>query len=187
MGTSANHPSPRTLPWQGVAATYRDPDVSLDRVLREVWRAARSEPGADVRQLLQSPGVLVCLGAAMRGLSPRRTAGMVISELAKRQAGSLVAEVGRRAAILSSSEIDRFPSFVGHLFGQMTDYLVSRDLPSYVGSRWRNRTVAEAVQFKDQLRARTREIVASLDLSRFSAKPSAWRGLVNRVADRLVR
>lgn len=187
MGTSVNHPSPKTLPWDAVAAVYRNPEVSLDSVLRHVWRAARSEPDADVRQLLQSPGIMVCLAAAMRGHSRSATAGSVISELAQRQAGSVVAEVGRRAAILSSSETDRFPAFVGHLFGQMTDYLVSRDLPSYVGNRWRNKTVAEAIQFKDELRTRAREIVASLDLPEFSEERKAWHTLVNRVADRLVR
>lgn len=170
-----------------VAAAYRNPETPIERVLSEIWRAARSEPGSDVREQLTSDGVRVCLEVALESQSPSAAALRTTNELADRQAGSVAAEVGKRAAVLSTRHEDRLAAFVTHLFEQMTDYLVSRDLPSYVGRRWRNKTVADAIQFKDQLRERTASIVRDLDIPESSARADRWHDLVDTLVERLAR
>lgn len=170
-----------------VAAAYRNPDTPLERVLSEVWRAARSEPDSDIRDHLSSDGVQVCLAAALESQSPAAAAERTTRELAEHQAGSLAAEIGKRAAVLSARHEDRLPAFITYLFEQMTDYLVSRDLPGYIGERWRNKTVADAIRFKDQLRQQTAVTVRELNISETPVQAGAWRDLVGLLVERLAR
>ena len=185
MGTSVSHPSPNTLPWNAVAAAYRDERVPVDRVLREIWRAARKEPEIDVRDLLSSDGVRACLHVALRADTPARAAGQAIEVLAREHIGSIGADIARRAAVVSVTEGDRLAVFATNLFVQMTDYLVSRDLPGHIGERWRNKTVSEARAFKDQLRSQTAEIVGAQPPDSVPHDQASWREYVHAAVERL--
>jgi hypothetical protein len=185
MGTSVNQPSANTLPWQAVSSAYRNEAVPVDRVLKEIWRAARSEPGADIRDLLSSRGILICLKASLESSSPEDALSHVTTKLAEQKASSIASEIGKRAAILSARHSERLPAFVNYLFEQTTNYLVSRDLPSYIGAHWRNKTMSAAMHFKDQLRIQTTEIVRTIDLQHFSVGGGAWKKLVANLVERL--
>lgn len=185
MGTSVNQPSPNTVPWKMVAATYLDDTLPLERVLQELWRAVLTEPEVDIHNSLSSSGVVVCLTAAVEASTPVDAVERAYRGLAEEKANSIVADLARRAVVLSFREGDRLESFTANLFAQVTDYLVSRDLPGFIGPAFRNKSVSDAIRFKDELRKRTWEIVKAFGSAPDAKKSSHWRDYVRAVVARL--
>jgi len=185
MGTSISQGSPRTRPWSAVAAAYASPAVPIDRVVKEIWRAARSDPETNWQSLLTTPAVNICLRAAIAGNSPQQALQNAAREIAHERASSLVAEIAKRATVRAFSQTDRALGFAQALLCETSNYLVSRDLPGHLGPQARNKTISEAIAFKRQIVEQVAQTVQ--EFGRPSADRERWQGFVRRVIDRLAR
>ncbi len=186
MGSSVNQPSPRTLPWEVVERTYRDGAFPIEQGARELWRAAQSDPAADWSQLLAAPVVPVCLAIAMGSDSPAAALRQATLEIVRSRQASIAADIAKRAIVRSFDEPgEQAAAFAAALFGEASNYLVSRDLPGHIGPDTRNRTVGEAAAFGDAVRSRVEQVVRSIPLPQEAARPETWRGYVAAAAGRL--
>jgi hypothetical protein len=147
MGTSSSQASPLTLNWNAVRATYRG-GVPAARVAREVWRAAANDEQPSLPSLLMSRGVAYCFVLAQEMRSPSEALRAASEEIARQRWSSLGTEIAKRALVQSFAHEDRSFGFVSSLLTEATAYLVSRDLPSFVGEESGLGTVAEAATFK---------------------------------------
>jgi len=150
MGTSINQSSPRTLNWKAAQAGYRDADVPISRVAAEVWRAAMNQPSGNLERLLAQP-IVARIGA----LVEQSTSSLDLSrksafEIARSKQSTLATEIARRACVQVAGTKDWRADFTAKLFSEATAYLVSRDLPGFVGLG-RVHNVEEAVRFKSSL------------------------------------
>lgn len=150
MGTSSNQASPLTLNWRAATAAYRG-DIPAVRVAREIWRAASNDEHGSLPVLLMSPGVELCYRIAQQADSPTGALRTASEEIAARRWSSLGTEIAKRALVQSFAHDDRAAGFVSSLLTEATAYLVSRDLPGFVGDNGRAATVVEAAAFRESV------------------------------------
>jgi hypothetical protein len=151
MGTSVNQASPDTLNWRAVQASYTDDDVEVDRVVQELWRAATNQPDADFAIMLSNPIVARLRAIALKGGTPLVVASEGNRAIAESKQASLVTDIALRAAVQAASTPHPAQSFSERVFAEACNYLVSRDLPGYVGKVERSRTIPDLVQFKQSI------------------------------------
>lgn len=183
MGTSVNQSSPNTLNWNAAHAGFRDKSVPISRVVTEVWRAATNQHSGDIARLLSAP-VVARLGQlaaeAKTSLDLARRSSSVIAESKQ---SSLASDIGRRAAIQSVSAEDRISAYAQRVFAEATAYLVSRDLPGFVGSG-RAKTVADSLEFKSALISHVSELARTVPVPK-SLSAENWAAHVSRVLNTL--
>lgn len=185
MGTSINQRSPATPNWRAATTAYTNDAVSIERAVQEIWRAATNQPTGDLSRDLAAPIVAECLKIAITAASREEAAISASRTVAASGQASLAADIAQRAVIQSfRSQRDRSAAFTTALFAEAGNYLVSRDLPGYVGAGGRARTVSDSIAFK----GRIREQIAS----RVSAVPrppqltgDLWPGYVKEVVRHL--
>jgi hypothetical protein len=185
MGTSVNQRSGATANWAAAQAGYRG-NVPVERVVQEIWRAATNQPAGDLAQLLAQPIVARIGQIAAEGSNPAQVATAASREIAQTKQASLAADIAQRAAVQSVSSGDRVQAYGERLFAEACNYLLSRDLPGYVGGKNRNQTIADALQFKSSVLQSTSAAVSAAGRPDLSSGEN-WRGYVERVVDRLKR
>jgi hypothetical protein len=161
MGTSVNQSSPKTLNWQAVHAGYRNPETPVDRVVTEVWRAAANQAQGDLARLLSAPIVAKLGDLARNAANSAEVARTSAQEIVRTKAASLAADIARRAAIQCIGSTDRATAYREKVFTEATNYLVSRDLPGFVGSG-RAKNAADSIQFKTAVSNHVSEIARSI-------------------------
>lgn len=187
MGTSTNQRSPRTPNWKAVEVAYTHPGASIQRTAQEVWRAAANEFDGGLVSSLSSPIVAQCLEVAQTSRSTIDAAQKVRRLLALSGQASLAGEIAQRAVIIArEKEGNRINAFVRSLFSEATNYLVSRDLPGFVGLSDRVRTVQIATVLKSSI---INEVSSNVDAvpkpSGKLSNPKTWQKFVNNVVDNL--
>lgn len=185
MGTSKSQPSPNTPNWRAAQLAYTNPNVSIDRAVQEIWRAATNQPAGDLAALLAQPVVAECFQAA-RGADSRAMAVELASRhVAQSGEASLAAVMAQRAVALSYGTENSLASFTTALFSEAGNYLVARDLPGFIGASGRAKTLAEGIALKHQIRSRIAAQVE--DVRRPAARNLAkgWSAYVSEVIARL--
>ncbi len=177
MGTSTSHPSPSTLGWRAAKSGYVSEGIPTDRILAEVWRASRSQPNP-IGKYLTSPLVFRCQQAVRESESALQALQTVTRLLSDSKENSIVTELAKRAVAPAFSSERPVQAWREHLFAQVTSYLVSRDLPGFVGDAFRNKTLTDHLHFKDTLTQRTRQVVGAILAD--PASPRKWRQYVRR-------
>lgn len=185
MGTSVNQRSAGTTNWAVAQAGYRSA-IPVERVVQEIWRAATNQPSGDLARLLGEPIVAQVGRIAAEGGTPAHVASLVSREIARSKQASLAAEIAQRAAVQCVTSDNRVQAFGERLFAEACNYLLSRDLPGYVGGKYRNRTVEDALLFKSSVLKTTTDTVNATGSPDLSSSAS-WRGYVERVVSRLKR
>ncbi len=183
MGTSVNQSSPRTLNWSAAQAGYRDATIPIARVASEVWRAALNQETGNIAQLIAQPIIARLGDVAVRAQSAADVSRETTRAIAQSKQSSLATDIARRAAVQSAGAKDRFATYTERIFAEATAYLVSRDLPGFVGSG-RARTVADSTEFRAAI------VSHVADLARAVERPStmdarSWAKYVNTVVERL--
>src|SRR6266481_5011039 len=136
MGTSVNQPSPRTVGWNAVRAVYTHSEIPPARVATEVWRAVQGE-GSFVKTLT-SPGMFACYEMIHAAKSAEEAMSGLTKHAREYRDNSIIAEFARRAVPAAfSMPIPAAAAWRAGLFAQLTDYLVSRDVPGYAGDTGR--------------------------------------------------
>jgi hypothetical protein len=179
VGTSVNQRSPRTLGWQAVHATYRNHEIPIARVTSEVWRAATNQERGDLARLLSAPIVAKLGQLAARAHSRLDLSRAAATEIVRTKSSSLASEIARRAAIQCMSSRDRISAYNQRLFAEATSYLVSRDLPGFVG-HGRVRTVTESLEFKSAVASHVARLVSEIGQPK-SLAPKGWEKHVQHV------
>ena len=187
MGTSTNQRSPRTLNWKAVEVAYTFPDIPIQRTAQEIWRAAANESDGGLINSLGSPIIAQCLEVVQTSRSAIDTAQKVRRLLALSGQASLAGEIAQRAAVIAHEiKVNRTSAFVQSLFSEASNYLVSRDLPGFVGLADKVRTVQNATALKSSI---IKEVSSNVDsvpkpTGKLSS-PKTWQKFVNKVVDHL--
>lgn len=183
MGTSRNDPSPRIPAWTPALAALGNQVVPPNRQLAEVWRAAIAQRGESLLEALTHPAIPTVLGAALTQTGGAEAA-IDAFEAARSAAGvaGLQFDLARRAAMRAVARGLDLNHAAAEFFAEVTDYFVSRDLPSFVGSSGRVRDVAES----ESLRKSLRELARSASLVRDPISGAKdWRRFVAGAVERL--
>lgn len=99
---------------------------------------------------------------------------------------SLATDLAQRALIQSFREgVDPARVFSANLFAEASDYLVSRDLPGFVGEQGRTKNVSQALEFKASIRRAVVENVGQVRPPTISATAGAWATYVASVVELL--
>jgi hypothetical protein len=185
LGTSVNQRSAPSANWSAAQAGYRA-EIPIERVVQEIWRAATNQREGDLARLLGEPIVARVGRIAVEGRTAAEVGFAASKEVARSKAASLAADIAQRAAVQCVSSENRAQAFGERLFAEACNYLLSRDLPGYVGGRNRNQTVADSIAFKSSVLRNTERVVNGAGAPDFSTEKS-WRGYVDGVVDRLKR
>ena len=182
MGTSISHRSLPTLSWRSVNASYDDSRVSHERITREIWRAAKQTPDADILGGLTSQAVYSAFVIAQTTTQPFEAHRKCVAMICESKNASLFVEMARRAVVQSVGKEDQASEFVANLFRETTNYFVSRDLSGHLGSD-RIRNVQDMIGFKSELINAVGESIGRLE--RMPKNLKDWSVLVNRIAEKL--
>ena len=183
MGTSVNQSSPRTVNWAAAQAGYRG-NVPVDRVVQEIWRAVTNQPEGNLARLLADPIVARLGQIAREGESAVQVAVATNRELAQSKQASLATAIAQRAATQCVGSEDRVQSYGERVFAEACNYLLSRDLPGFIGKSYRNATVVDALEFKASVLRAT--ISAAQGAGKADVRSAAsWRSYVQTVVNRL--
>lgn len=186
MGTSVNQQSPSTRPWRVVQAAYASPEIPVERVVEEIWRAADSQSSENLPKDLSADIVAECLRISMSASSMAEAVQRAAQTVAFSEESTLAADIAQRAVAKSFSGAgSRASAFTRALFAEAGDYLVSRDLPGFVGASEKVKNVEEAISFKENIRERIDEVVHFVELPDNIDAPARWSEYVEQVVSRL--
>jgi len=186
VGTSVSQGSPSTPNWRATQATYHSPEVPVDRTVEELWRAADSQVEENLTRDLGAPIVAECLRITLASSSRAEAVRSVARMVASSGESSLAAEIARRAAARSFSGAgSSATAFAKAIFADPGDYLVSRDLPGFVGISEKLPKVSDLMALKKDIRDRIAEVVEDVEMPEEANVVEGWSGYAGRVVDSL--
>lgn len=187
MGTSVNQRSPSTPNWQAAITSYLHPDIPVNRVMNEIWRAVANQPEGNLLDQLSLPIVAECLRIVETSNTRAEAVYAARRFVASSGQASLAADLAQRAIAQSFvSEADRASAYSQALFSEAGNYLVSRDLPGFVGGIGRVANISEAISFKEMIKREITKSVRSVPLPRdVSRQPAKWNQYVDEVVNQL--
>lgn len=185
MGTSVNQASAKSPNWDAAHAGYRS-SLPVDRVVQEIWRAATNQKQGDIAKLLAQPIVARVGQIAVDASSPLEASTAVRREISRSKEASLAADIAHRAAVQCVTSENRVQAYGERLFAEACNYLLSRDLPGFVGGAHRNQTVGDTLAFKMSVLDSTVRVVQERGRPDFSTNEK-WRTYVEGVVDGLKR
>jgi hypothetical protein len=185
VGTSKSQPSPGTPNWKAAQLAYADPAVTIDRAVQEIWRAATNQPSGDLTQLLREPAIAECVAIASDSPNRESAVDAVARHIASLGKASLGLVMAQRAVAQSYGQADSVAAFASALFSEAGNYLVSRDLPGFVGTEGRAKTTSESMALKAQLRERIAERASEIKPPRRAALVDSWSDYVASVVQHL--
>ena len=183
MGTSVNQSSANSPSWAVAQAGYKG-NIPIDRVVQEIWRAATHPKEGDLARLLAQPIVARIGQIAFGANSPDQVASATNREITRSKAASLASDIAQRAAIQCVLGENRAQIYGERVFAEACNYLLSRDLPGFVGGTNRNRTVADSLAFKRSILDSTTRAVQTAGRPDFSTERT-WRRYVEAVLTHL--
>lgn len=160
----------------------------MERVAREIWRAAITQPVGNLALDLGAPIIGQCFAIALNAASRDDAVHTANREIALSGQASLAADIAQRAVARSfHNGEDRALAFVQALFAEASSYLVSRDFPGYVGISERARNVSEAITFKNQVQEQVAAIVRTVPRPEHLAEltSNTWQDYVGNVVNQL--
>ena len=185
MGTSVNQASPNSPPWRPARAVLGNPAFAAKHQSAELWRAALGDRGnALLSADLGHPAIATACRIAGKAESPVVAIRAWDEHLAHTRAAGLTLDLARRALIRATLARRGATGFAGEVFAEMVSYYASRDLPSFVGARFRLTTPTQAVRLKDDLRAIARQ---ASHVKAPAAAPGKWRTYVKAVVKALTK
>jgi len=160
----------------------RDERVPIDRVVREIWRAARRDEEANWLQMLQAPLIDTCRSIAEQSGTAIEALGAANSTIAAASDITFATEIAKRALVKSFQFEDRSQGFVEAVFAEATNYLLSRDLAGLIGSSSRCATISDAARFKSEVLSAVRS-----DVREVLGDTAEWSVMIDRTLQHLAR
>jgi len=182
VGTSVSQRSPSTLNWHLVEIGYTREEIPIERLTQEIWRAAQNQPEGNLFRDLADPIIAQCVSIVEQASS--RAEAIQQIRLAVIQAGnsSLAVDIAQRAVTLAfQSAGDRTNLFVASLFSEAGNYLVSRDIPGFVGLG-RLSNISDALELKNNINNNILQKITEVPtpVGKIS-DTGVWRDYVNRI------
>jgi hypothetical protein len=186
VGTSVSQGSPSTPNWQVTQATYHNPQIPVERTVEELWRAADSQEEENLTRDLRAPIIAECLRITLASSTRSEAVRNVARAVAASGQSSLAAEIARRAAARSfSGGGSSTMAFAKAVFVDAGDYLVSRDLPGFVGISEKIPKVSDLMALKKGIRDRIAEVVEDVDMLGEASVVEGWSDYAGRIVDSL--
>lgn len=182
MGTSSNQPSPKTPSWRLANAVLGNPGASPERQHQELWRAAIGDQGDALLEALGGPLMANACALSKRSRSTVEAIGRFEQSLLRSHNASFILDLGKRALVRTVAAKKGAAGFASELFAETVSYYASRDLPSFVGAKGRIMTTSDAIELKNQIRHRAREIAKIFPVK---TDPKGWKNYVSKVLDAL--
>lgn len=158
MGTSVNQRSPANDNWLLVQDIYQDATIPVEQAIRILWRAASNQNEANLANQLARPEIGTLADFAASG-TPAEVSRNVTNYISHNKVASLAGDIAKRAAMQCAGKENARELFSQRLFAEATSYLVSRDLPGYVGRGGRFPTAADAQRFTRSMMETTSSVV----------------------------
>lgn len=175
MGTSLNQPSPNETNWKPVLPGYTYENVPVERIIADIWRAVENDP-QPLSRAVESEALYLCMEAVGRSDSIPQAIRNVTAAVTASGQNSIAAELAKRAIPTAFKADMPAREWRAALFSELTDYLVSRDVAGYVGPRYRNKSVGELLEFKQEVKTRVRDLVRGIDME--TRSPEEWGSFV---------
>jgi len=163
MGTSVSQSSPKTTSWRSVNTCYESDQVTVDRIVKEIWHAAGSE-GSTIEAQIKSPAVFACYNLAQSDV-PRDRMHDALSDVSPRYGNSMVVEYAKRATIIASQAEQPAKQWPRIFFKELTNYLVSRDASGFVGPASRSKTVGDLINLKRSIGTEVERVLGEVPIS----------------------
>lgn len=183
MGTSKNVQSPDTPPWRMALAVLGRNDVPVSRQHREIWRSVEAERGPRFADDFSHPTLAAACQFAANSEDVRSTLQKYEVYLSREKKSGFAVEIARRALARAINTREGTQGFARELFAEATSYYVSRDLPSFVGSRGRVESPSKAIALKAELKEITRAVVSQAGTP--ALDPEGWATYVGKVINGL--
>jgi hypothetical protein len=185
MGTSVNHPSPKTPNWDLAKAMLGHENVPLERQNEELWKAALADPVASLPSELGSALLAQACELAGKSTSPSDAIKSFDEVVLSKHTASLTLDMGRRALARTVANNAGSTGFAMELFSEAVSYYAARDLPSYIGAQGRISSPGDAINLKEKLRAITQDTVKKV--GQVKTDISGWKTYVDNVLNALQR
>ncbi|MFV1882976.1 MAG: hypothetical protein ACMZ7B_00595 [Balneola sp.] len=152
MGTSISHGSPRTPKWKPLHTCYENPNIPEHKVLNEVWRAA-DNPAEDMRwsDELKSEVIFSCLNTINSSDEISKAIKGFSQIILESKNNSIASELAKRSIPAAFNTEKPQTEWAARLFSEITNYIISRDTSGFVGENYRNKTVQELSNFKNNI------------------------------------
>lgn len=181
MGTSVNQRSPSRGVWAAQQVVLGNTSIPLDRQIIEIWRAAFGDRDYALADELCSTEIVRAARIANSSARPSDAATAFENVLYESDSGSLAVEFARRSLVRAVSQQGGAAFYGADLFAETASYLVSRDLPSYVGAEGRVSSPRAAIDLKNTLNEMSRSAalrIASTFATDYLTTDAGWRAFI---------
>ncbi|MFX1446426.1 MAG: hypothetical protein ACFFHV_23785 [Promethearchaeota archaeon] len=185
MGTSKSQGSPSTPPWNAVKKAYQKPDIDNNRISQLLWRAGSSEPSTNLIALLGQPVAFSCLNIILKSEDIFSASHEATRNISRDKHAGITAEIARRAIISSFETPEKTKNYIASLFKEATNYLISRDLSTLVGTSPRLEELKNTTKIKMDILEITQNKVFKMDIPRKIPNYKSWCQLIESIGDRL--
>lgn len=186
MGTSTSQGSPNTPNWNAAFLAYKYDSVPIWRAVEEIWLAASKQSEGNLATDLQDPIFSKCLKITLDSKSREEALSKASMEIALSSSSTLATDIALRAIVKSfSRKEERISAFTTLLFKEASDYLVSRDLPAFIGKGGRAETIIQAIEFKTSLLNHVTDLVANIQHPHNLFNERNWKIYINDVVKTL--
>ena len=182
MGTSISQPSKRTPNWRPVFKCYENEKIPEYRAINEVWRASENDE-IPISSHLKSEAVYNCYEAVKNSNSTIEALQKFNHSILKNKNNTIVSEFAKRAIPMAFQSSNPSNQWINSFFGEVTNYIVSRDTSGFVGDKYRNKNVSELINFKKSINSRINQILGGDD--RKVNSYSSWNSFVDSSVKKL--
>jgi hypothetical protein len=184
LGHSSSHGSPKTRNWKAVSLGYVHPDIPIKRIVSEIWLAAENQQ-KPLSSLLKSETIYRCQEAIKKSENMSQAYQNVEKEILSSKQNSIIAEFAKRAIPGAFKTKEQAQEWRSAFFSEVTNYLVSRDISGYVGSKFRNKTIGEVVKFKEEIKKAVYEITKKIKVEPTSS--AQWKQYVSNAITEIIK
>ena len=176
MGTSISHPSPNNQNWKPIKIGYEKEQIQIQTIISQIWRASENQ---DVPLSTQMGTDLVfqCHEIVKNSTSISQAMNDFSKAQILSKQNSIVAEFAKRAIPSALSSKNPAQTWRSAFFSEITNYIVSRDASGYVGSNYRNKSIADLTSFKTTIRGEVTKIISSIKQE--PANKAQWSSFIS--------
>lgn len=182
MGTSISHPSPNNLNWKPTKIGYEREQIPIQTIISQIWRASENQ-AAPLSTQMGADIVFQCHEIVKNSVSiPQAMSDFSKAQIQSKQ-NSIVAEFAKRAIPVALSSQNPTQAWRSAFFSELTNYIVSRDASGYVGSKYRNKSIADLSNFKTTIRNEVSKIVSSIKQE--PADKTQWNSFISEAISKV--
>jgi hypothetical protein len=176
MGTSNSQPSPDNSNWRRTFACYSDPNIPEERTINEVWRASENED-IPISEFLKSNTIFECYQIVKNSKGYNEALSKVNEKVLALGNNTIIAEFAKRVIPVAFQSENPAFEWQSLLFSEITNYVVSRDASGFVGSKYRNKSIAQLIEFKRNLSNKVKNVINNKVRDITSYKD--WKSFIN--------